>query len=74
MKGLVKGPLEGGKGMIKGAGSLITHTFAGTFNSVGKITGSIGSGLSSLTGDKEFEEKRKKMKMKKPKNVLSGVG
>ena len=58
MKGLVKGPLEGGKGMIDGAKSLAKQTFAGTFDSVGKITGSLGSGLLSLTGDKDYIEKR----------------
>ena len=51
IKGFVKGPLEGGKGMIDGAGSLAKKTFAGTLNSVGKITGSLGTGLLSLTGD-----------------------
>jgi len=75
MKGFVKGPLEGGKGMIIGASSLVKHTFAGTFNSVGKITGSIGSGLTSIiSGDKEYIEKRKRLKTKKPKGVFSGVG
>ncbi len=34
MEGFVKGPLEGSVGIVKGAGSLIKNTFAGTFNSV----------------------------------------
>jgi vacuolar protein sorting-associated protein 13A/C len=49
MEGFVKGPLEGGVGIMKGAGSLIKNTFAGTFNSINKITGSVATGLSALS-------------------------
>ena len=50
-EGFVKGPLEAGKGIALGAGSLLTHTVAGALNSLNKITGSLGSGLSALTMD-----------------------
>ena len=33
-EGFVKGPLEGGIGVIKGAGSLVQKTISGTFNSL----------------------------------------
>jgi vacuolar protein sorting-associated protein 13A/C len=49
IEGFINGPLGGGIGLIKGTGSLVKNTLAGTFNSVEKITGSIGSGFSSLS-------------------------
>ena len=33
IEGFVKGPLEGGYGIIKGTGSLFQNTFSGTLNS-----------------------------------------
>ena len=45
----MKGPLEGGKGMAQGTGSLIKNTLVGTFNTVSTMTGSMASGLSYLT-------------------------
>ena len=51
LEGLVKGPLEGGKGMAKGATSLVKNTFIGTFNTVSTMTGSMASGLIYLTLD-----------------------
>jgi len=41
MEGFVQGPLEGGLGIMMGAGSLIKNTVAGAFNSVNKITGAV---------------------------------
>lgn len=49
IEGFVKGPLEGGFGIAKGAGSFLKNTVAGTFNSVQKITGSFATGISSLS-------------------------
>ncbi len=49
MNGFVKGPLEGGMGIVKGAGSLIKHTVGGAFNSVSKITGTFSKGIGALT-------------------------
>jgi vacuolar protein sorting-associated protein 13A/C len=48
---------------------LVSHTVAGAFNSVNKITGSVGSGLANLTMDEEYLRKREKMKMQKPKHI-----
>ena len=70
IEGMVQGPLEAGKGVLIGAGSLVKNTLAGTMNSLHKITGSLAIGLSSLTFDEEFLRARKKMKMRKPKNVF----
>ena len=49
MEGFLQGPLEGGLGLVKGTGSLVKNTVSGTMNSIGKVTGSIASGISSLT-------------------------
>ena len=48
-EGFIKGPLEGGAGIVKGALSLGKHTVAGIFNSISKITASIASGISVLS-------------------------
>jgi len=73
MEGFIKGPLEGGVGLVQGAGSLLKHTLAGTLNSVDKITGSLGTGIASLSLDDEYLEQREKMKMKKAKHVGEGL-
>ena len=73
MEGFIKGPLEGGVGIVKGAGSLLKHTLAGTLNSVDKITGSLGTGIASLSLDDEYLAQREKMKMKKAKHVGEGL-
>ena len=49
LEGFLQGPLEGGKGIVMGAQSLVKNTVSGTFNSIGKVTGSLASGLSNLT-------------------------
>ena len=49
VQGFLQGPLEGGKGLLLGAGSLVKNTVSGAFNSIGKVTGSLASGLSNLT-------------------------
>lgn len=70
--GLVKGPLSAGKGVLKGTGSLIKNTVEGTFGTVSKITGSMATGLTMLTNDKETL--RERHAARKPKNVIEGVG
>lgn len=58
--GLTQGPLEAGLGLAQGATSLVSHTIAGAFSSVNKITGSVGSGLANLTMDEDYLRKREK--------------
>ena len=57
-EGFIQGPLEGSKGIIKGTFGLVGKSFGGVSNSLSKITGSIASGLSELTFDKEYQQKR----------------
>lgn len=63
VEGFTKGPLEGGLGLVSGAGSLVQHTIAGAFNSVNKITGSVSSGLQALTMDEDYIKEREKMRL-----------
>lgn len=72
-QGLVHGPLEAGLGAIIGAGCLLKQTFAGTFNSLHHITDSIATGLTILSFDDSFIEKRRKFKLRKPKNLIEGM-
>jgi len=53
-EGFVKGPAEWGKGLAKGAGSLVAHSVGGIFDTVSKITGTVSGGLAILVFDKEF--------------------
>lgn len=53
-EGFVKGPLEGGLGVVLGVGSLTKGVVSGALNSVQKITGSLASGISALSFDSEY--------------------
>ncbi|KAL4505260.1 hypothetical protein ABPG72_016327 [Tetrahymena utriculariae] len=72
-EGFVRGPLEGGLGIMEGATSLVRNTMAGAFNSVNKITGSLSSGVSALCMDEEYLQERERMRLKKPQNVVDGT-
>jgi vacuolar protein sorting-associated protein 13A/C len=74
-QGMIKGPLSAGKGLIRGAGSLLKNTVEGTFGSVSKFTGSISSGLTALTHDNDYivESHREKAR-NKPRDVVEGFG
>ncbi len=53
-EGFIKGPLEGGVGVVIGASSLLKNTVSGTFDSLNKITGSVAGGISTLSMDEEY--------------------
>ena len=71
-EGFIKGPLEGGLGILEGAGSLLKNTSSGLFNSFNKITGSLGSGFVGLTLDEEYIRQRQLMKQQRARNVEQG--
>lgn len=54
IEGLVKGPLEAGKGIVYGTGSLIKNTVQGTFGSASKVLSTMSKGLLLITNDGEF--------------------
>ena len=72
--GFVKGPIEGFVGIGKGTSSLIKNTAAGAFNAVSKVTGSLASGLTSLSMDSAYLKQRNLDKAHKPKNLFHGMG
>ena len=59
IEGFIQGPLEGGKGLIKGTASLVGKTLSGVTNTLSKITGSVAGGISKLTFDDKYIKKRK---------------
>ena len=61
VEGFIISPLEGGKGLTKGTKSLFKNTLEGTMNSVGGISETLGSGLASLTLDKNYNKEREKI-------------
>jgi vacuolar protein sorting-associated protein 13A/C len=75
IEGLVEGPLEGGKGLVEGTGSLLKHTVEGTFGSTSSIFSSLSKGALMLSNDKDFMKQREEAKLKEnPDNVIEGLG
>lgn len=73
-EGFVKGPLQGGLGIIKGTTSLFKNTLIGTIGSASKMVSSVSKGLLVISQDNEFVQKRDVDNIKKkPKNFLEGL-
>ena len=51
IEGFIDGPIEGGKGIITGTGSLVKNTTKGIFGSVSSIVGSASKGILVLSDD-----------------------
>jgi len=74
-EGFMKGPLQGGLGLLKGTGSLMAHAAGGFSGSVSKITNSLNRGFLVLSADSEYRQKKEISDIKdKPSGVLDGVG
>jgi hypothetical protein len=57
----------------KGSLSLVKNSVYGLFNTVSKITGSVGKGIANLSFDSEYMQKREMNKIKeKPKHIGEG--
>ena len=56
--GFMKGPLQGGIGLIRGTGSLAAHVVGGIAGSVSKVTNTLNKGLLQLSGDTEYIHKK----------------
>lgn len=75
IEGLVEGPIEGGKGLVKGTGSLFKHTVQGTFGSTSSIFNSLSKGVLVLASDSDYLKKRESQNHKdRPSNVFQGFG
>eukprot|EP01133_Synstelium_polycarpum_P011523 gene11523-13446_t len=72
-QGLVKSPADFGKGLAKGTSSLVKNSVYGTFNTISKITGTIGSGLATLSFDDQYQHDRKIHQARKPKHIGEGL-
>jgi hypothetical protein len=57
-RGLVTGPMEFAVGLAKGSSSLVKHSVHGIFNSVSKITGTLGNGVAALSFDYQYQRRR----------------
>ena len=53
--GLVKGPLELGRGIAEGGYSLVARTLGRALSSLDKMTGALSTGLAFLCLDPDFE-------------------
>ena len=72
--GFMKGPLEGGLGMIKGVGGLAGAAGASVVGTVGKISGALNKGLVSLSLDRDYIHQKEINDIKnKPKDTKDGV-
>ena len=75
IEGLVEGPIEGGKGVLKGTGSLFKHSVQGTFGSASSIFGSLSKGVLVIANDKDYLKQHESNNHKeRPDNVIQGFG
>jgi hypothetical protein len=65
--------LDFGIGLLQGTGSLVKNTLSGAFYSINKLTGSISTGVSLLSMDDEFLERRRVFMLRPPKHIIDGL-
>ena len=74
VQGMTHGPLEAGKGLVKGAGSFLKNSVSATFGTVSKLAGSVATGITALTQDKHTMLQRQLDKTAhNPKDVVEGL-
>lgn len=74
-KAVMENPRSAGRGLAKGVKSFFSKTIYATFGTVSKLTGTLSSGLSSLTSDREYQMKLQKERAKnQPKDLVDGLG
>jgi vacuolar protein sorting-associated protein 13A/C len=74
-KGMTVSAKEFGKGLGRGAASLVKKSVYAIFNSASKITGSISKGVAILSMDNEYQQKRQVEKFRqRPRNAIEGIG
>ncbi|RHY32727.1 hypothetical protein DYB32_002309 [Aphanomyces invadans] len=72
--GMVRGPGQFVKGLTRGTESLVKNSVYGTFNAASKLTGSISTGLATLSMDKSYIQSRSNRPKKDgPTNVGAGL-
>jgi len=70
--GIIQGPEEFAEGLALGIRSLFSHTVGGAAGALGKITGTLGDGISTLTMDQETRKKRRERMNRKMTLAQSG--
>ncbi|KAH9250730.1 hypothetical protein BASA81_011446 [Batrachochytrium salamandrivorans] len=66
-------PQDFGLGVARGASSLVIKTVFGVTDTLSKFAGSIGKGLSVITMDEKFQEKRRLANRNRPRHVVYGM-
>jgi vacuolar protein sorting-associated protein 13A/C len=74
ISGIIRGPIEGGKGLVLGTTSLFVNTVEGTFGSVSKVLSTMSRGLLFLADDEEFMIRREEDNLERPQNIIEGLG
>ena len=67
-KGFAHGPIGVGEGIVKGVGSLVQNVVGGSFEAIGKMTGTFLQATKTLQG-----EKYNLLQQKEPENLIDGV-
>lgn len=67
-KGFLQGPDKFGKGLAKGINSLVSGIVGGSFDTIGKISGTLLYATKNITGDVESS-----INQHEPDNVVSGA-
>lgn len=71
--GIIEGPEEFAEGLALGVRSLFSHTVGGAAGALGKITGTLSDGISTLTMDQEARRKRRERINKRQTFLQSGA-
>jgi vacuolar protein sorting-associated protein 13A/C len=75
VQGMLKGPLDGAKGLFIGTKSLVKNTVGGTLNTVSKITSGFSKEILILAHDENYiNQRERKNMMHKPKTFVEGIG
>ena len=75
VQGILKGPLDGAKGVYDGTKSLVKNTVGGTLNTVSKITSGFSKEILILAHDENYlNQRERKNMMHKPKTFVEGIG
>ncbi|EGG20936.1 vacuolar protein sorting-associated protein 13 family protein [Cavenderia fasciculata] len=71
--GLVTSPKDFGKGLAKGSISLVKNSVYGLFNTLTKVSGAVGKGVSLLSFDEQYLRNRQRLSQKKARHALEGM-
>jgi len=74
-KAVMESPRSAGRGLAKGVKSFFSKTIYATFGTVSRLAGTLSSGLSSLTSDRDYQiQLQKERARNQPKDLVDGLG